>query len=175
MMRDAWDPELLTLRASVAKRTLAEVPANLVIDGLAATFGNDGFSIQNTKMLWDMGAQSTVIAEEVLSDSFREFLRGRDHDPYRVADGFPVQVDISIAFTNAAVIISAVGFVVPKARMPNEYEGIIFGQNLCIDRLVYRSIPRHILHARGLNIGDDVWGDIIVEQYLDLDDMLVSI
>jgi hypothetical protein len=172
MMKDPC-AQVLILSASVTERTLPLVEAEIVVDGLDASFGTSGFLIKNTQMLWDTGAQSTIIAEEILSDSFRNVLRGRDHDLYRTADGFRVQVDISVAFSNASMIISAVGFVVPKARIPSSYEGIIFGQNGCIDQLVYRSIPRAILRARGSSVGDDVWGDIIVEEYLDLDGRLI--
>jgi len=43
----------------------------------------------------------------------------------------------------------------------------------CIDRIVYRSIPRCILQAKGEKFNDE-WEDIILEEYLDLDSRLVD-
>jgi len=39
---------------------------------------------------------------------------------------------------------------------------------------VYQSIPRCALHAKGKNIGNEVWGNIIVEEYIDVNDELVA-
>jgi len=174
MMKDTFDSALLTFPVSLVDRTLATVEGNVTVDGLDIAFKDGGVSIEDIKMLWDMGAQTTIISEEILPHSFREFLKDPAHDIYRSPDGFRVQVDISIAFTNASPILSSVALVVPKDRLPNKFEGVIFGQSGCIDRLACRSIPREILRARGSDIGDDMWGEIILEEYLDLDEKLVS-
>lgn len=44
--------------------------------------------------------------------------------------------------------------------------GILFGQISCINRIRYESIPRGFLLPKGENVGDDVWGDFIVKEYL---------
>ncbi|KAN0082016.1 hypothetical protein V8E54_003314 [Elaphomyces granulatus] len=107
------------------------------VDGLGPTFGESGFTIEDAKMLWDTGAQSTIIPKEILSDSFQEFLKKSVPDEYRSVNGFRVQVDIAIAFTELSLPL-----VVPKARLPNAFEGIIFRQKGCIDRLVDRTRER---------------------------------
>jgi hypothetical protein len=64
------DIAILTFPTSLVDRSLA-----VNVGGLGPTFGESGFTIENAKMLWDAGAQSTIIPEEILSDSFREFLK----------------------------------------------------------------------------------------------------
>jgi hypothetical protein len=133
MMKDIGDSALLTFPASLADRSLAVIEANVNVDGLGPAFGESGFTIEDAKMLWDTGAQSTIIPKEILSHSFQEFLKKSVPDEYRSVNGFRVQVDIAIAFTELSLPL-----VVPKARLPNAFEGIIFRQKGCIDRLVYR-------------------------------------
>jgi hypothetical protein len=65
--------------------------------------------------------------------------------------------------------------ITPKANMPNQLVGILFGQLGCIDRLEYQSIPREILSARGDTIPEDRWGDIIVTSYRNTDYELVTL
>ena len=65
--------------------------------------------------------------------------------------------------------------IIPKESMPNQFVGVLFGQCLCIDRLVYHSIPRGILKVRGDIIPEDRWGDIIVTDYLTQGDEIVAL
>ena len=174
MMKDTFDSALLTFPVSLVDRTLATIEGNVTVDGLDVPFEGGGVTIENTKMLWDTGTQATIISEEILPRSFREFLKHPDQDVYRSPDGFRVQVDISVAFTNASPILSSIALVVPKDKLPNKFEGVIFGQSGCIDRLAYRSIPREILRARGSDIEDGMWGEIILEEYLNMEGELVS-
>jgi hypothetical protein len=64
--------------------------------------------------------------------------------------------------------------VVPKSVMPNEHIGILFGQQQCIDRISYHSSPRRILEAKGEDINEEMWGDIVIDGYVDDDDKLYS-
>ena len=118
-------------------------------------------------MIWDTGAHQTVITEDLFSDKFREYLKDPIHDPYRSPDGVRVQMDGVIALSNSSIKISAIILVVPKSLVPNERIRILFGQKLCIDRLSYQSIPRHILNAMGEDIEDGLWGDIILDKFVD--------
>jgi hypothetical protein len=63
----------------------------------------------------------------------------------------------------------------PKTKMPNEMAGILLGQRLCIDRLSYHSIPRLMLLAKGEDVAEDLWGDIIATEYLNVDGDIVSL
>lgn len=65
--------------------------------------------------------------------------------------------------------------VIPQAKMPNQLRGILFGQTSCINRIRYESIPRGFLLAKGENVGDDVWGDLIVKEYFNEDDNIVVV
>lgn len=53
-----------------------------------------------------------------------------------------VQVDAGIAIC----------IVAPKAKISNEQVGILFGQRMCIDRLVYSSVPRPLIEAKGQSV-----------------------
>jgi hypothetical protein len=66
-------------------------------------------------------------------------------------------MDAMIVLSNCTMEMHALVMVVPKSMLPNERVGILFGQKECIDRLVYESIPRSILSARGENPENDVW------------------
>jgi hypothetical protein len=65
--------------------------------------------------------------------------------------------------------------VVAKLDVPNERVCVIFGQSGCIDKIVYRSIPRAALQAKGEDIAEDVWGDIIAEEYVDINDEIQAV
>jgi hypothetical protein len=86
-----------------------------------------------------------------------------------------LQIDADIAFTNCPVSIGTIAMVVPKTKMPNQRVGILFGQFLCIDRLAYHSIPRQTLQAKGENVPEKIWGDIVVREYLNEDDEVVPL
>jgi hypothetical protein len=124
-------------------------------------------------MIWDTGAHRTIIVEEILPPPFRKYLESPVHDPYRSSDGLSLRVDAGIALSNCAVSMTAVTLIVPKAKMPNGMAGILFGQRLCIDRLSYHSIPRLILLAKGEDVAENLWGDIIATEYLNVDGDIV--
>ncbi|EAW12670.1 uncharacterized protein ACLA_010970 [Aspergillus clavatus NRRL 1] len=131
--------------------------------------------LEGIDMIFDTGAHRTIIVEDLLSASFREHLKGSVHDPYRLGDGSVLQVSVNMAFTNCPVVIETVAVIIPKAKMPNERVGVLFGQSFCIDRLSLRSIPRRMLLAKGVAISEEFWGDIVAEDYLNLDDDIVSL
>jgi len=63
-------------------------------------------------------------------------------------------MDAIIALSNSPIKIGAIVLVIPKSVVPNERIGILFGQKLCIDRLSYQSLPRHILNTMDEDIED---------------------
>ncbi|KAK2755096.1 uracil DNA glycosylase [Arachnomyces sp. PD_36] len=113
-------------------------------------------------------AQRTIICEDLLSDELRHRLQTPENDPYRSESGLCVQVAISAALSNSPVDISAIALVCPRHLMPNGYNGILFGQSGCINSLVYTSIPRKILVKQGEEIGDSIWGDLVLRTYIDI-------
>jgi hypothetical protein len=104
--------------------------------------------------------------------AFRDSLKDPIHDAYRIVDGLRVQLLAFIEFSNSIIEIEAIATVVSNLDMLNGRVGILFGQRQCIDRIVYQSIPRSALLAKREDIGESVWGDIIVEGYVDIDDEL---
>lgn len=111
--------------------------------------------LDSVDMVWDTVAHRTIIAEEVLAPSFREYLKTPVHDPYRSSDGCSVQVDAEVALTNKIMLVNVLAVVVPQAKMPNQLKGILFGQISCINRLRYESIPREFLVAKGRRLTSD--------------------
>lgn len=121
------------------------------------------------QMVFDTGAHYTTIAEELLPDDFREYLRDPIHDPYQFKEGVACQVEARIAFSNHPVINTAVVVIMPSSNIPNNLVGIIFGQNSCIDRLNVQLTPRSVITARGGQIGEQYWGEITASEYVDID------
>ncbi|KAI9371371.1 hypothetical protein BJX61DRAFT_511741 [Aspergillus egyptiacus] len=131
------DPYLLP-RSKLGEGYLPIIRADLILQGVNSNESDPMCNLEGIDMIFDTGAHQTVIAEDLLSTSSREFLKNPVHDPYRSSDGLRV--------------------------------GVLFGQSSCIDRLIIRSIPRLILQAKGEEIPAEFWGDIVVEEYLNLDD-----
>lgn len=73
-------------------------------------------------------------------------------------------------FSNSILRINCVCLVVPSSVMPNERLGILLGQKGAIDHIIYKCVPRANLNARGEALAPTLWGDIIVEDYIDLFD-----
>lgn len=65
-------------------------------------------------------------------------------------------------------IQSCVCLVVPSSVMPNGRIGILLGQRGAIDRIIYKSVPRANLNGYGESLPPTIWGDIVVEEYIDL-------
>lgn len=59
--------------------------------------------------------------------------------------------------------------------MPNQLQGILFGQASCIHRLRYESIFHDFLVAKGEDVAEDVWGDVVVKEYIDEDENIVMV
>jgi len=159
-------PYIPTLRASLTEKTLPVVKAKVSIGGIDAVEGHPTDEFEEIDMLWDTGAHKTIIAEELLSDELRRYLQDPINDPYRSADGVRVQMDAAICFSNSSFEINAIVLVIPKSVMPNERIGILFGQQQCIDHISYRSIPRCILNAKGENLEEGLWGDLVLDEVI---------
>ena len=146
--------------------------------GLQVLDGNPSDPIcklKEVEMIFDTGAHRSIIAEELLPIVFQNHLKDLVHDPYQLNNCLSVQLDAGIALMNCPVVIEAVAFIMPRSRMPNKLLGILLGQLTCIDRLSLQMTPRRILLARNQNIPEEFWGDIVLDQYLDSQDEVVSL
>ncbi|PGH32139.1 hypothetical protein GX50_05100 [[Emmonsia] crescens] len=161
-------PYPVTIRAALESGTLPvpTVTAKLVLEGV-----DDNSKVEkigNAVMLFDTSAQQTILTDDMLSSEFRHYLQNDPvHDPYRLKEGGGpgcwVLLCANIEFTNTFIRLCTIALVVQKSAMPNSRSGIIFGQKGCLDSICYRSIPARLLQTRD----DHVWGDIIVDQYID--------
>jgi hypothetical protein len=169
------EPYPAILNATIAERTLPVVKAEITLNGIDADDEVTSSVLGTVDMLWDTCAHNTIITEDLLSEKFRRYIQEPQHDPYRSDNGLRVQMDAVIAFSNVPIAISAIVLVVPKSVVPNERVGILFGQQQCIDRLHYRSLPRCILEAKGENIEKEMWGDIILDEFVDSEGNIQSL
>ena len=115
-------------------------------------FDLDNVSLAKAELLWDTGAHSAVVVDELLPQKFKDYLAQPEHDCYRSADGVRVQIDALITFSNQVLALSCVCVVVPRSAVPNSRVGILLGQHMCINKLVYKSVPQAILCARGESV-----------------------
>lgn len=165
----------VSLKAELYEAYLPTVRAEVVLKAVDCEDTDPSHVLEDVKMIFDTGAHCTIITEELLPRSFREYLKDPVHDPYRSSSGLSLQMEASIALTNSPIAIDAIATVVPKVQMPNQLVGILFGQSSCIDRLTLRMIPRPILLAKGEDISEEFWGDIIVEEYVNVDNEIVPL
>jgi hypothetical protein len=168
-------PYALALHTKITEKTLPIVKAQVLLKGVDDTNDHQTELLEHVDMIWDTGAHQTIITEDLLSESFRQFLKDSRHDDYRLDNGLRVQMDAVIGLSNVPIEINAVVMVVPKSVMPNERIGILFGQLQCIDRISYHSSPRRILEAKGEDINEEAWGDIVIDGYVDDDNKLHSL
>ena len=145
------------------------------IFAIDSTDKDEAEELSSVDMLWDTGAHQTIITEDLLSKSFRQYLQDPSHDPYRSGDKTRVQLDVIIAFSNTPIKITTIALVVPKSIVPNQRVGVLFGQKHCMDCMSYRSIPRRILIAKGQDVDDEIWGDLVIDEFINEDDEIVSL
>lgn len=74
-------------------------------------------------MIWDTGAHSTIVSDDMLSDAFRQYLTLPVHEPYRSDTGVNVQIDLEIRFSNTVVHINSVCLVVPTSAISKPTSG----------------------------------------------------
>lgn len=165
-------PHPLTVRATITEKLLPIVSANVMVYGLGSTVTDPYLSLINTEVLWDTGAHSTVIVDELLPQKFKDYLEQPENDCYRSAVGIRVQIDALITFTNQVLALSCVCVVVPRSAVPNRRVGILLGQHMGINRMVYKSVPRAVLSARGESVPETIWGDIMIKEYVDIDNII---
>lgn len=165
---DLRQPYPITLRANITEHSLPMIKANIRLSGIDSEPEGPVAEFLSADMLWDTGAHISIISIEMLSDKFRESLKTTVHDPYRSPDGvLRLQMDATIGFSNTPLSISAIVAVVLQSLLPNERVGFIFGQQQCIEKLSYYSVPRCILAAKGEATGEEIWGDFVLQHYID--------
>lgn len=162
-------PYIQTIHAQITERTLPIVPAGVRLTGIDGNYDDPHQVFNSIKILWDTGAHSCIVVDEMLSAEFRHYLKSPIHDPYKCDSGVCVQIDANISFSNTLLKISCICLVVPRSVVPNGRVGMILGQSGAIDRIIYKSVPKANLVARGEQVPETIWGDLCIEEYVDLD------
>ncbi|KAI9778142.1 MAG: uracil DNA glycosylase [Geoglossum umbratile] len=169
------EPCPLRLHAGLSERTLATVSGRMTLSGIDAGPRDPEFVLESDHLLWDTAAHTSIIVEDLLPTKFREYLNLPQNDPYRSENQIRIQVSAFISFSNYHLEIDTIFVVVPRSVVPNGRIGIVLGQKLLIDRLSYRSIPRCLLVVKEEgDIPEGIWGDLILEEYLDTDGVIHS-
>ncbi len=135
------------------------------------TVGPDGLDIGITDMIWDTGANRCMLSRELVGDDFYQ----KCHEANPLTDDASVVAavgTIRMLLSNTALALSVTIFIGPS--LPNAFQGVLLGQHSFLDRLVAKQVPRSIIVRRGQQIQDDCYGDILLYEYLDQDDRLVS-
>jgi hypothetical protein len=128
--------------------------------------------LQGQHALWDTGAETTFITDDLLSPEFREFVNEHEtHDPYRVAGTTRVQLSCVIEFSNNSLIeIHTIAIVVPRTSIATGRSGVILGQRGVMDSLQYESVPARIARKRDPNFPTDRWGSFNISSFCNTDD-----
>jgi hypothetical protein len=174
-MQQFPDPYPLKLVPNIDEMTLALVPCSLKIEGFDSDPGDPTVTFAEIDGLWDTGAHSSVIVEDLLPGNFLQYLKDPKHDPYRSSSGsLRVQVSATLGFSNGAIQIEAIFVVVPRTAVPHERIGILLGQKTLIDRIVHLTTPIAVLLAKGFEMPDEVWGHIDVYEYVNIEDEVIK-
>ncbi|KAI9880718.1 MAG: uracil DNA glycosylase [Pleopsidium flavum] len=170
------EPYLLRITATAEDRWLPSIPGTIEISGVDSVPDDPQITLSRSDILIDTGAHVSTITDDLLDDTFREYLSDSIHDPYRSSTGVTVQLAGVFAFGDQpALEMDCIFQVVPLDSVPNQRSGIILGQNSVIDSIEYSSRPRKTLIARGEKVLDTVWGDIVVDGYVNVDGDYVTI
>lgn len=172
-MKDIRDPYPLRLTSTISEQALAVVPCSLFLQGFESEPSDPTLTISRQFGLWDTGAHVSCIVEDMLPESFREFLSMPKLDDWRLGNTTRVRVMGTIGFSNSSFTFETVFLVLPRTSVPNERIGIVFGQKAFMDHMVYTTLPRAMLRASGEDIPDDCWGHIDVLQFMDLDEKVI--
>ncbi|KAJ9490332.1 hypothetical protein VN97_g2924 [Penicillium thymicola] len=165
-------PYALNLRPLLLEDTLATVVAKVSLTAVDFDDGMPECELAGIEMLWDA---VTIVTADILSDEFRTQLSGPIHDPYRNKNMTRVQVSFIFGFSNTLFQHDTMALVVNKEFVPNMRSGIILGQRACLNRIQYRAIPRAVLEANGETIGKEFWGDLVIENGVDIDGTLTQL
>ncbi|KAI1089052.1 hypothetical protein F5B19DRAFT_468970 [Rostrohypoxylon terebratum] len=162
-------PNMVVLKSPFCENNLPALKASISIQAIDGEDTDPTENLKDIPMLYDTGAQTTTISEELLSLQFQEFLRTDEvHEPYCTSQAPRqprlVQVTADICFTNTVISLDFIAVVRPKETMPNHFNGVILGQKGAIDSLVTEMVPRNFLpHLSG-----EFWGEIRITRVYDV-------
>ena len=168
-------PYVIGPRALRTEDALPGIVGNATIAAVDWEDGMPQCQLVRTEMLWDTGAATTIVTRDLLDEKFQAHLSDPIHEAYKSTDGTRVRISFALEFSNSLIGMDVIAWVVDKEAVPNARSGVILGQKGCIDALQYRSIPRSISQAKGQAIDETLWGDLVLESYIDLDGVLKEV
>ncbi|MCJ1346443.1 hypothetical protein MMC31_004660, partial [Peltigera leucophlebia] len=145
---DSPPPHTLTIRASILESYLPLVSANISLYGLDASTDDPYVSLTQAQLLWDTGAHSTLIVDELLPEAFKEYLTKPENDCYRSASGTRVQLDALIVFSNQILPISCVCVVVPRSVIADSRVGILFVESSMSNGVIPKQLFSNSLYNK---------------------------
>ncbi|KOS39979.1 hypothetical protein ACN38_g9184 [Penicillium nordicum] len=86
------DPYILTLLTLRTEEKLAAIVGNVTVSAVDWDTGMSTWKLPEMEILWDIGAQHTIITTDVLGEDFSAHLSDPVHDLYRRGDGTRVLV-----------------------------------------------------------------------------------
>ncbi len=162
-------PHRLEISAGIIERVLPGVSGTLRIRGIDEDPKNGSYEciVTQDNMLWDTGANSCTITEDVLPRWFLDYLAKDEHNPHRDASGTKVQIDGYLSLTNSKFFFNCIFTVCPASTIPNSRNGVTLGQSGFLNCMLWTAIPRAILEHRGEKVKDNEWGDIHISDWID--------
>lgn len=142
-------------------------PLSAYVPGNDRGFHNPEDKFNAVELIWYTGAHGTVVSEDLLSSEFRNNSTHPIHDPYWNETGVKVSMMGKSVFRLQSCG-NCICLVVPSSIMPKECIGIFLGKKGAIDRIIYKSVPRTNRNARGEELPPTVWGNIVVDEYIDI-------
>ncbi|KAL8704825.1 MAG: hypothetical protein Q9201_002020 [Fulgogasparrea decipioides] len=156
------------LRGSSIDGALPTIQGSLLLTSFLDGDENGPYGkVDDVPMLFDTGCPITRVCEEMLSSEFRALLEKAEQEPYRQDGGVLTQVQGLFHFSNGPVELYGLGYVVPRSKMLNGFNGIILGQKALLDAMQYTITPKTILEARGQSVAPNTWGDIEIKAWFD--------
>ena len=162
------DPYMLNITPHLFERVLPSIPlAILLLSGINAPLDAPVCSIpEHTLLLWGTGCHITTISVDLITPAFRQYVQGPAYES-RTSDLTIISVDAKLQLSNTSIDMSFIARIVPMERMPNRMSGVLLGQVGLINCIEVRQIPRQLLIEDGQEVPEHIWGDLVVEQYLD--------
>ena len=162
------DPYMVNITPRLFERALPSIPsAILLLSGIDAPPNAPICSIpEHTLFLWDTGCHVTTISADLITPAFYQYIQGPAYES-RTSDLAVISVDARLQLSNTSIDMSFIARIVPREMMPNQMSGVLLGQVGLINCIEVRQIPREFLIEDGQEVPEHIWGDLVVERYID--------
>ncbi|WEW56689.1 hypothetical protein PRK78_002137 [Emydomyces testavorans] len=165
----------ISMQATTAEDLLIGISGKITISPIDADDTTLSCIIASNELLWDTGSHITAISRDLIDSKTIEYMHSSDYATYRLPDdSFVCQADAILAFTNTFINVPILARIIDLDRMPNRRSGVLLGQLTFIDSLYYEMAPRAFLRAQGINVSEDMYGEIKIKGHIDTIDDCVT-